>query len=151
SQARCRCNRQAGIRDHDGRAFRQRESVMARREFSRKIKQAALARAAGYCEKCRAALKTGEGEIDHILPDILGGEPVLANAQVLCRTCHSEKTADDIRRTREADRQRDKNNGAIKPSSKLAKPVKQPKRLSKPLPPRKRDIFGRPVSEGSRA
>lgn len=124
---------------------------MARKEFTRKIRTAAIERAAGHCEKCKAALKKGEAEVDHILPDVLGGEPVLANAQVLCQQCHAEKTADDIRRTRKADRQRDKNNGAIKPSSKLAKTVKEPKRLSKPLPPRKRDIFGRPVSEGARA
>lgn len=124
---------------------------MARKEFTRKIRTAAIERAAGHCEKCKAALKKGEAEVDHILPDVLGGEPVLANAQVLCKVCHTEKTADDIRRTRQADRQRDKNNGAIKPSSKLATKDKQPKRLTKQLPPRKRDIFGRPVSEGARA
>ena len=124
---------------------------MARKEFTRKIRTAAIERAAGHCEKCKAALKKGEAEVDHILPDVLGGEPVLANAQVLCQQCHAEKTADDIRRTRKADRQRDKNNGAIKPSSKLSTKDKQPKRLTKQLPPRKRDIFGRPVSEGARA
>jgi len=124
---------------------------MARKEFTRKIRTAAIERAAGHCEKCKAALKKGEGEVDHILPDVLGGEPVLANAQVLCQQCHAEKTANDIRRTRKADRQRDKNNGAIKPSSKLSTKDKQPKRLTKQLPPRKRDIFGRPVSEGARA
>lgn len=124
---------------------------MARKEFTRKIRTAAIARASGHCEKCKAALKKGEAEVDHILPDVLGGEPVLANAQVLCKVCHIEKTADDIRRTRQADRQRDKNNGAIKPSSKLSAKDKQPKRLTKQLPPRKRDIFGRPVSEGARA
>jgi len=124
---------------------------MARKEFTRKIRTAAIERAAGHCEKCKAALKKGEAEVDHILPDVLGGYPVLANAQVLCQQCHAEKTADDIRRTRKADRQRDKNNGAIKPSSKLSAKDKQPKRLTKQLPPRKRDIFGRPVSEGARA
>ena len=124
---------------------------MARKEFTRKIRTAAIERAAGHCEKCKAVLKKGEAEVDHILPDVLGGEPILANAQVLCQQCHEEKTADDIRRTRKADRQRDKNNGAIKPSSKLSAKDKQPKRLTKQLPPRKRDIFGRPVSEGARA
>lgn len=92
---------------------------MARREFARKVKAAAIARAAGHCEKCKAVLKPGEGEVDHILPDILGGEPVLANAQVLCRVCHTAKTGDDIRRTRKADRARDKASGAIRPTGKL--------------------------------
>jgi 5-methylcytosine-specific restriction endonuclease McrA len=98
------------------------EMVMARREFSRKIKAAALARAAGKCEKCSAALKPREGEVDHILPDILGGEPVLANAQVLCRQCHAEKSADDLRRTRKADRARDKATGAIRPKQTIKSP-----------------------------
>ncbi|WP_246675979.1 HNH endonuclease signature motif containing protein [Mesorhizobium sp. B2-1-3] len=89
------------------------------------MKQAALARAAGKCERCTAVLKPREGEVDHILPDILGGEPVLANAQVLCGVCHAEKTADDIRRTRKADRQRDKASGAIRPAGKLRGPAFQ--------------------------
>lgn len=33
---------------------------MARREFPRKIKAAAIARAAGHCEKCKAVLKPRE-------------------------------------------------------------------------------------------
>lgn len=92
---------------------------MARKEFTRKIRQAAIERAAGRCEKCTATLKAGEAEVDHILPDVLGGEPILANAQVLCRVCHAEKTADDIRRTRKADRQRDKNSGAVRPKQSI--------------------------------
>lgn len=119
-----------------------------RREFPRKIKAAALARAAGKCEKCDAALKPREGEVDHILPDILGGEPVLANAQVLCRVCHAEKTAADIQRTRKADRQRDKATGAIRPKAKIAQrfqPAKsKPQKL--PTPPR-RAMFRKEASQ----
>ena len=119
---------------------------MARREFSRKVKAAAIARAAGHCEnvKCRAVLKPREGEVDHILPDILGGEPILANAQVLCAVCHVEKTGNDIRRTRKADRQRDKASGAIRPAGKLTgrpfpatqKPASKREASSKSMPPR---------------
>lgn len=115
---------------------------MARREFTRKIKQAAITRAAGHCDKCKAVLKPREGEVDHILPDVLGGEPVLANAQVLCRVCHAEKTADDIRRTRKADRSRDKASGAIRPAGNLKGPTfpqseRAAARQPKPqLPPR---------------
>jgi 5-methylcytosine-specific restriction protein A len=118
-----------------------------RREFPRKVKSAALKRAAGKCDKCSAALKPREGDVDHILPDILGGEPTLANAQVLCRVCHAEKTADDVRRTRKADRARDKSTGAVRPAGKLANrgfPKSQkPKPPSKPMPVRVRDVFGR--------
>jgi 5-methylcytosine-specific restriction endonuclease McrA len=102
-----------------------------RREFSRKIKQAAITRAAGKCEKCQAVLKPREGEVDHVLPDILGGEPILANAQVLCRVCHTEKSAVDIQRTRKADRQRDKASGAVRPAGKIPSPPK-PERVSRP-------------------
>ena len=112
---------------------------MARREFSRKIKQAALARAAGKCEKCTAVLKPREGEVDHILPDILGGEPVLSNAQVLCRQCHSEKSADDIRRTRKADRARDKASGAMRAKVKIPSrpPAPKPEKTAKHMPARR--------------
>lgn len=113
---------------------------MARREFTRKIRQAALDRAAGHCDKCKAVLKPREGEVDHILPDILGGEPVLANAQVLCHVCHAEKTADDIRCTRKADRARDKASGAVRPAGKIQsapfpKSPKTPRIDKSALPP----------------
>ncbi len=114
---------------------------MARKEFTRKIKASAISRAAGKCEKCTAALKPGEAEVDHILPDVLGGEPVLINAQVLCRVCHAEKTAIDIQRTRKADRQRDKASGAVKPAGKLRglsfqKPAKPERSAKQALAPR---------------
>ena len=117
---------------------------MARREFPRKVKAAAIKRAAGKCEKCLAVLKPREAEVDHILPDVLGGEPVLANARVLCSVCHKAKTADDIRRTRKADRQADKASGAIKPKGSIASRPKAPKLPGKPpLPPRR--MFAKPL------
>lgn len=114
---------------------------MPRREFPRKIKAAAIDRAAGHCERCKAVLKAGGAEVDHILEDALGGEPVLANAQVLCAPCHKEKTADRIAKIRKADRQRDKASGAVRPAGKLRGPAFQkpdkPARDGKtPLPPR---------------
>lgn len=86
-----------------------------REEFPRKIRAQAFERAGGCCEKCGAKLKVGEGEVDHVLPCALGGEPTLENAEVLCRVCHREKTNGDIARIRKADRQRDKFTGAKKP------------------------------------
>lgn len=87
---------------------------MTRLNFSRKTLREGHVRANGRCEKCGAALKPGEGEGDHILPAELGGEPTLANLQILCRVCHKAKTADDVRRIRKADRARDKASGAMK-------------------------------------
>lgn len=117
---------------------------MPRKEFSRKIRREALVRAAGHCENkaCKAVLKPGEAEIDHILPLEMGGESVIANAQVLCRACHKSKTATDVRAIRKSDRARDKASGAIKPKGTIQSrgftpPEKASKREGKPaLPPR---------------
>jgi 5-methylcytosine-specific restriction protein A len=109
---------------------------MPRKEFPRKVKTAAKKRAAGKCEKCAAVLKTGEGEVDHILEDGFGGEPVLANAQVLCGVCHKAKNAQGIRLMRKADRARDKASGAIRPKGRIPSPPKA-ERTGKPsLAPR---------------
>lgn len=115
---------------------------MSRLEFSRKTKAAIILRAAGKCEACSAVLKTGEGEVDHILPCQLGGEPTIANGRLICRPCHVEKTANDIRAIRKSDRQRDKATGAIKPAGDIksrgfAQSDKAAKRVQRPsLPPR---------------
>ncbi len=90
-----------------------------RLEFNRKTRAAIIARAAGHCEKCKAVLKSGEGEVDHILPCALGGEPTIANGRLICRVCHNEKTASDIRQIRKSDRQRDKATRAIRPTAKI--------------------------------
>lgn len=110
---------------------------MAKRlNFSRKVMSQAKQRANGRCEKCSGDLK-GTGEVDHILPDALGGKPELANAQVLCKPCHKEKTADDIKRIRKSDRQRDKALGAMKRPPRLiqsagfAKAQKKESRINK--------------------
>lgn len=95
---------------------------MSRLEFSRKIKATIIARANGRCEACSAALKPGEGDVDHVLPDALGGKPTAANGRLICKPCHKVKTADDVRRIRKADRSRDKASGAIRPAGKIKSP-----------------------------
>lgn len=102
-----------------------------RREFSRKIKSAAIKRAAGHCEACKAVLKTGEAQVDHILEDALGGEPILANAQVLCTPCHKAKTAIRVAMIRKADRAGDRHSGAIKPKGSFLRADK-PERTTRP-------------------
>lgn len=115
---------------------------MSRIEFSRKVRAAIIARANGKCEACNAVLKSGEGDVDHILPDALQGKPTAANGRWICKPCHKIKTADDIKRIRKSDRQRDKNSGAIKPEGRLKSPAfpgsgKDAKRVTRPsLPPR---------------
>jgi hypothetical protein len=65
------------------------------------------------------------------LPDALGGEPVLSNAEILCRQCHAAKSADDVRRVRKSDRQRDRYIGAVKPKGSIPRPPKAPRSTTK--------------------
>ncbi len=66
---------------------------MTRREFPAKVMVDAFTRASGRCEKCTARLVTGKFHYDHVIPDAMGGEPILANCAVLCTACHGVKTA----------------------------------------------------------
>lgn len=72
---------------------------MARREFPKAVKVAAVKRATHdgklFCEGC-GCLVTGRFEIDHIRADGLLGENTLENARVLCSPCHKEKTKSDV-------------------------------------------------------
>jgi 5-methylcytosine-specific restriction protein A len=70
-----------------------------RREFSKQVKRDAFARAEGYCEgmpyggeRCPVKLTLGKYHYDHVIPDGLGGEPILDNCAVLCVACHKDKT-----------------------------------------------------------
>ena len=113
---------------------------MARLEFPGKVREKAALRAGGRCEKCGGVYT--KPEFDHILPDALGGEPTLVNCMVLCRQCHKEKTADDVKRIRKADRERRKHLGATAPPAKplqskgFIKRDKQPRIEKRHLPPK---------------
>lgn len=117
---------------------------MTRQNFPRKVKVQAILRANGCCEECGAKLKVGEAEVDHVLPDALGGEPILSNARVLCKVCHRGKTTEDIGRIRKADRARDKHTGALGKPSRLQSrgfdPVVPQRRASTPLPEHKQPL-----------
>lgn len=76
-----------------------------RQEFKSSVKLEAWDRCKGHCEVCLARI-IGRPEYDHILPDALGGEPVLTNCQVLCSKCHRAKTSgEDVPRIARAKRQ----------------------------------------------
>ncbi len=89
-------------------------------------------------------------EVDHTIPEALvmdkGAKLKASDGKLLGKACcHTPKTADDIRRIRKADRQRDKHTGAARPRSKIHSPGfarSEPQRrasgaLSKSLPPRR--------------
>lgn len=112
-------------------------------EFPSKVRVAAADRANGKCQKCGLPFGAKRKHFDHILPAALGGEPTLANCQVLCEPCHMEKTAkEDIPRIRKADRQKraalgikDERRQRIK-SRGFPKVEKRPRIVKQQLPPR---------------
>ena len=110
-----------------------------RREFSSKTKTAAWERANGQCEACTARLSPGHTHYDHIVPDALGGEPILENVQVLCSACHGRKTAkQDVPRIAKAKRQQRAHIGAnsSKKSFPCGKRSKWRKKLNGEVVPR---------------
>lgn len=58
----------------------------------------AAARTAGFvrCATCLYEFLASAVDIDHIVPLSRGGEDVDGNVQILCRGCHSRKTAQDM-------------------------------------------------------
>jgi len=96
---------------------------MPRREFPKSVRVAVIKRATRdgvlFCEECGGLAK--KPEIDHRNPDGLTGEPTLANAVLLCRPCHVEKTKQDVANIAKAKRREAAHLGAKAPA---AKPIK---------------------------
>ncbi|UHC14372.1 HNH endonuclease [Methylobacterium currus] len=127
---------------------------MARTNFPKKVQREAITRAAGRFEgllptgeRCPCRLQVGRFQVDHVVPDALGGPSILSNAQVLCTDCHDRKTQNDRKRIDKAKRQSDAHHGIRDPharpiaggqplpSGRPAQRATAP--LSKPLPPRR--------------
>lgn len=97
---------------------------MSRREFPKRVKRDAFARANGFCEgtpygdeRCPVKLTIGKYHYDHDIPDGLGGEPILDNCVVLCIACHKDKTTKrDVPLIAKTKRIQDKHNGIRQPS-----------------------------------
>ncbi|URD37936.1 HNH endonuclease [Methylobacterium tardum] len=115
---------------------------MARREFSKAVLRAALARAGGRCEgvlpdssRCPCALQVGRFHYDHIVPAALIEDASLANCQVLCRPCHAAKTVLDVSVIARVRRMRDRHAGVVDP-------------YRRPLPGSKASPFKRLIGGG---
>lgn len=84
-----------------------------RRDFSRKVKLVAFAKAKGHCDGCTAPLCVGHFVYDHIVPWALGRDSSIANCQVLCDACNTIKTGTlDVPVIAKSNRQRDRHIGA---------------------------------------
>lgn len=87
-----------------------------RREFSKQVKRDAFVRSGGHCEICGAKVSFGKFAYDHVVPDALGGKPILDNCQVACLPCHAEKTGkQDIPRIAKTKRISDREKGIRRP------------------------------------
>lgn len=66
----------------------------------KRARQAALARDVFACVRCkRKGIEREAKCVDHIIPIEAGGDRIaITNLQSLCTPCHSEKTAEDVKR-----------------------------------------------------
>lgn len=95
---------------------------MTRREFTTAIKAAVIKRCMDKkgtirCEQCHGVAK--RFQIDHITPDGLLGEPVLANAQLICELCYTVKNAADTKAIAKAKRREAIDIGAKRAGGKI--------------------------------
>lgn len=74
-----------------------------RKDFTESVKRQARERANHTCQY--PGCDEPAHEVDHILPQGLGGKSSLCNAQVLCGACHKRKSAQDVKVMAKADRQ----------------------------------------------
>ena len=126
---------------------------MARKSFNAKERDRLYKLYAGKCYLCDGQIdrETQRFEIEHVIPFAISDDNSDDNLRLAHAKCHLAKTAKDLGVIAKVKRQAGNHDGSRVKKSALAAKDKQPKRLTKPLPPRKRDIFGRPVSEGARA
>lgn len=114
---------------------------MKRREFPTKVRVAVIKRATHegviFCESCGGLAK--KFQIDHVIADALGGEPVLENAMLICEACYQVKNPKDTTLAAKVKRVEARHIGAIQPprvklqSRGFAKKHREPKSS---LPPR---------------
>jgi 5-methylcytosine-specific restriction protein A len=130
---------------------------MARREFTKATKRAALARSGGRCEavgawynlapgcRCNAPLAAGV-EFDHIVLDANSHDNSLENCAAVCIPCHRFKSAKiDTPKAAKTLRQQDKARGIARPKQQIRSrgfpAPDKPERITKQsLPPRQ--IYG---------
>lgn len=68
------------------------------------------------CDCCAICTKPAKpGQVDHVIPLILGGQHRESNLQWICKPCHAAKTALDVKLKAKVARVRKKNLGIRKP------------------------------------
>lgn len=117
------------------------------------VKQRIVDRQGGCCALSGSVFGPGnKPEFDHKVALWLGGEHREGNLHAICKEEHKAKTAAEATVRAKVNSNRQKHLGITIPKGMIkspgfVKPAKAEKSLSKPLPPRVRDVFGRPISE----
>jgi len=124
---------------------------MARKRFSDKDRARIFADNNGICHLCKQKIDgvREAWEIEHVIAWELTRDDSDGNLRPAHIRCHKNKThKQDRPAINEAKRREAKHTGLSRPSSKLATRDKRaPKRLTKALPPRVVDVFGRWTNE----
>ena len=131
---------------------------MPRREFGSKVRKLSLKRSGLVCEAIgswyglpegqRCARNLGEGvQYDHLILDANSKDNSLENCRAVCPKCHAWKTAN--RDTPLAAKTVAQSFMGMKtrPKQSIVSRPKPPKAAPKAMPPRVRDVFGRPVQK----
>lgn len=126
---------------------------IARANFTKPIKRAALARSGGLCEaegpwyglekgrRCNLPLARGV-EFDHFDLDANSHDNSLENCRAVCPACHRFKTRTiDIPKAAKTVRQQDRAKGVVKPKGAIHSPGfvksdKQPRIAKQPMQPK---------------
>jgi 5-methylcytosine-specific restriction endonuclease McrA len=127
---------------------------MGRRRFTDKDRARIFADNNGVCHLCNQKIDgiREAWEIEHVIAWELTRDDSDENLRPAHIECHKQKTHQHDRPViNEAKRREAKHTGVKRPSSSLATRDKRaPKRLTKQLPPRVRDVFGRPAEKEAR-
>ncbi|MEV6399611.1 HNH endonuclease signature motif containing protein [Streptomyces sp. NPDC051907] len=75
---------------------KRREAIARGNNAAARLRKAVRKAVQGTCARCLGTYLPSAVDIDHIKPLAKGGEDVDANVQVLCKTCHKVKTAEDF-------------------------------------------------------
>jgi len=88
--------------------------------FSTSFRLSLFLKKKGTCEACYQKIEAGKAwDIDHILPLALGGTNAPGNLQILCKSCHHEKTTQsDVPRIAKTKRLKARHLGARAPSTR---------------------------------
>lgn len=87
---------------------------MTRAHLSTKTRLDLFLKSKGQCQSCKTKISPGQyWDIDHVIPQALGGSNDPTNLQILCRACHRQKTnCYDVPRITKSKRQRARHLGA---------------------------------------